>query len=339
MEVTRSCRTLLALTLLFTATGASCRQYVRQYTEPRTLPEAATLEQIVEKVNGNTSKIISAQSTQARLKAEGIPGTLVANIAIMAPKRLHLQGSLLVPRIDMGSNDEAFWIWIRDQQPPAVFVCRHDQFAQSNARQFIPIEPEQLIQTIALPHIDPNLVISQPQIVGANRIEIISRLPTQTGDLKQTMIVDAWNGYVLEQHIYDPLGKTLLSSITSRHKHDPTTGAALPRTIEMSWPTAKTAFTLTVSDWMINQIPPDNTALWDIPQPKDYPIVDLADPNLRFGNPNAAGPSAQHVVPRGPQHPPGVLPPPPKHDDMPPLPAEAIHPAASYPQDPDNPLR
>jgi hypothetical protein len=356
--------TLIALTLLFATTGASCRQYVRQYTEPRTLPEAATLEQIVEKVNGNTSKIISAQSTQARLKADGIPGTLVANIAIMSPKRLHLQGSLIVPQIDMGSNDEAFWIWIRNTPQPAVFVCRHDQFAQSNARQFIPIEPERLIETIALPHIDPNLVISAPQIVGANRIEIISRLPTETGDLKKLMIVDAWNGYVLEQRIYDPLGAPLLSSVTSRHKHDPTTGAALPRTIEMSWPTTKTSFTITVTDWMINQIPPDNTALWEVPQPKDYPIVDLADPNLQFSDPHAAaGPSAQHVVPRGPQHPPGALPPRPQREempslpptaiqahgertgvqrngaDLPPLPAEAMHPAASYPDEPGNALR
>lgn len=345
MEVTRSCRTLLALTLLFTATGASCRQYVRQYVEPRTLPEAATLDQIVEKVNGNTSKIISAQSTQARLKADGVPGTLVANIALMGPKRLHLQGSLLVPRIDMGSNDEAFWIWIKDAPQPAVFVCRHDQFAQSNARQFIPIEPERLIETIALPHIDPNLVINAPQIVGANRIEIISRLPTQMGDLKQRMIVDAWNGYVLEQHIYDPLGATLLSSITSRHKHDPTTGAALPRTIEMSWPTSKMSFTLTVSDWTINGIPPDNMALWQVPQPKDYPVVDLADPNLQFGDPSAAAaPSAQRIVPRGPQHPPGTLPPRPQREEMPPLPAQAMHPAATHPaggyaEEPPNPLR
>jgi hypothetical protein len=214
-----------------------------------------------------------------------------------------------------------------------VFVCRHDQFAQSNARQFIPIEPERLIETIALPHIDPNLVISPPQIVGANRIEIVSRLPTQMGDLKQRMIVDAWNGYVLEQQIYDPLGATLLSSITSRHKHDPTTGAALPRTIEMSWPTANMSFTLTVTDWMINQIAPENTALWQIPQPKDYPLVDLADPNLQFGDPKAAtgSPSAQHVVPRGPQHPPGVLPPRPQREDMPPLPGQAVHPAADFP--------
>jgi hypothetical protein len=332
MEVTRSSITLLALTLLFASTGASCRQYVRQYTEPRTLPEAATLEQIVEKVNGNTAKIISAQSTQARLKAAGVPGTLVANIAIMSPKRLHLQGSLIVPQLDMGSNDDEFWIWVKNAPQPAVFVCKHEQFAQSNARQFIPIEPERLIETIALPHIDPNLVISAPQIVGANRIEIISRLPTQMGDLKRSMIVDGWNGYVLEQHIYDPLGATVASSITSRHKHDPTTGAAMPRTIEMSWPTAKMSFTLTVTDWTINGISPENAAIWQVPQPKDYPIVDLADPNLQFGNPGAAAPPPQaHMVPRGPQHPPGMLPPRPKQDEMPPLPATAVHPAAQYP--------
>src|SRR5690606_31549100 len=135
--------------------------------------------------------------------------------------------------------------------------------AESNARQLLPIEPERFIEAFGLTHIDPTLVIAPPQVVGANRIEIARRLPSQVGELKKITIVDGWNGLVLQQHIYDHLGMELASSFTNNYKHDPTTGAAMPQSIEIRW--AKMGFKLDVSDWIINQIPPENTALWEVP--------------------------------------------------------------------------
>ncbi|MCC7084898.1 MAG: hypothetical protein IT427_07815 [Pirellulales bacterium] len=341
MEVTRSWIALAVLASLFATGGASCRQYVRQYTEPRTLPETATLEQIAEKVNGNTALILSAQSTRATLKADGVP-PMGANLAIMPQRRMHLQGTFVGPRIDMGSNDESFWIWIKDNPQPAVFVCRHDQFARSNARQMIPIEPERLIEALGLAHIDPRLALGPPQVVGANRIEIDSRQPSELGELKKKTIVDGWNGLVLEQHIYDSLGMLLASSFTSRYKHDPTTGAALPRTIEIQWPTAKMSFKLEVSDWVINQIPSDNTALWAVPHPADYPVVDLADPNIQFvapGAPAASSPATPPTISTRALHPPVEPMPNGPQSDLPPLPPDEVYPTASSRREPANPLR
>ncbi len=344
MDAKGSLKTLIALLLLFAASGANCRQYVRHYTEPRTLPESATLEQIAEKVNGNTARILSAQSTQATLKTAGIPA-VKANIALQAPRRLRVQASAFGPQLDMGSNDELFWVWIKQNEPPAVFVCRHDQFAASNARQIMPIEPERLLEAIGLPHIDPTLVLAPPQLVGANRLEIASRQPSTLGDLKKITIVDAWNGMVLEQHIYDPLGMLVASSLTSRYQHDPATGAALPRSIEIRWPTAKMAFTLEVTDWMINRIPPENTALWTVPQPEGYPIVDLADPNIRFTDPNAPPTSAPPIAPpiTVPTQPVGAAPlnTAPLAPSGQPLqsPSGLVYPSATYPRGATTPVR
>lgn len=347
MDANGSIKLLAMLLLLFAASGANCRQYVRQYTEPRTLVESATLEQIAEKVNGNTGLIVSAQSTQATLKTAGAPA-VKANVALEAPRRLRVQATFFgQPQLDMGSNDELFWVWIKQNEPPAVFVCRHDQFAASAARQVMPIEPERLLEAIGLPRIDPALVLGPPRLVGANRIEIGSRQPSTLGDLKKITIVDAWNGHVIEQHIYDPLGMTIASSYTSRYTHDPVSGAAMPRTIEIRWPTAKMSFTLEVTDWIINRISPDNTALWTVPQPEGYPLVDLADPSVRFMDPNAPAGAAPPMPPVNPveMHPPVAIPqqivPPPVSQTEQPLqtPSGLIYPTATYPPGATTPIR
>ena len=68
---------------------------------------------------------------------------LSGNIAAERPGRFRLTAgtALTGQEIDLGSNDELFWMWVRRNQPPAVYFCRHDQFANSNIRQMMPIEP------------------------------------------------------------------------------------------------------------------------------------------------------------------------------------------------------
>ncbi len=66
--------TLLTLVLLvFVTGGANCGQWVRGYTQPRMLPETATLDQIVTLVNDNANRVQSLQATQATLSVPGAP--------------------------------------------------------------------------------------------------------------------------------------------------------------------------------------------------------------------------------------------------------------------------
>ena len=53
---------------------------------------------------------------------------LSGNIAAERPGRFRLTAGTAVTgqEIDLGSNDELFWMWVRRNQPPAVYFCRHD---------------------------------------------------------------------------------------------------------------------------------------------------------------------------------------------------------------------
>src|SRR4029077_11724827 len=108
---------------------------------------------------------------------------------------------------------------------------RHDQFAMSNARQIMPVEPEWLLEAVGLARIDTTQPIEGPTPVGNMRLQLRSHQPSTLGDLTKVTVVDAWDGTVLEQHLYDPAGQRLATAITSSYKRDPISGAALPKSI------------------------------------------------------------------------------------------------------------
>ena len=145
--------------------GASCPQMLRQYTNPlpRVLPPSPTLEQVIAVVNRNSSQIHSFSTNRASISGPGFP-SLGASVAFERPRRFRLRAGtgLTGPEIDVGSNDELFWFWLRRDQPPAVYYCRHDQFAACQARQTLPFDPAWLIEALGMAEFDPALPHQRP---------------------------------------------------------------------------------------------------------------------------------------------------------------------------------
>jgi hypothetical protein len=300
---------LILILLVFVTSGANCNQWVRSYSQPRMLPETATLDQIVTLVNDNANRVQSLQATQATLSVPGAP-SLRATVALAPPRRLRLRAdaSLTGAELDMGSNDDLFWLWVRRNQPPATFVCRHDQFAMSNARQILPVPPDWLLNAVGLAHFDTSQPLEGPFPLHGDRVEIRSRISTVAGDITQITVVDQWEGTVVEQDAYSPQGQLLAVARASRFLRDPATGATLPRSIDVQWPTAQMSFQLDVTNWLINTIPADNYTLWTKPVYPGYPDVDLANPNLRFAAPAGAPPPA-NTLPQVSMQPSAMAPP------------------------------
>ena len=80
---------------------------------PRTLPAQPTREQIIAAVEDNTSRVRSYSASQAVLSVPGVP-RLSAQVACEPPRRFRLraQTSLTGNELDIGSNDDLFWLWI-----------------------------------------------------------------------------------------------------------------------------------------------------------------------------------------------------------------------------------
>jgi hypothetical protein len=274
------------LLLLVASSGASCPGFITSYSPvmPRVLPTTPTLADVTAVVNNNSGRINSLYTTDAEIHSPGAPKAR-ANIALERPRRFRLRADTLLtgPEVDLGSNDELFWFWVRRAPEPAIYFCRHDQFSNSAAKQVLPVEPEWLIDALGVATIDPAGDHTGPVPVGGGRLRIETRLPHADGDLRRVMIIDDSRGWVLEQHLYDPTGQLLASALMSGHKRDPLANVVLPKSVKIVWPSTKFEMTIVLNDVQVNQLSGDPQQMWSMPNlGPGTPPMNLADPNLHL---------------------------------------------------------
>lgn len=289
-------RLLLAVALLvFAASGASCPKWLSAYKisvpGPQALTASPTLDDVVRVVNANAEKVQSLYAADATVAVPMAP-KLRATLAFDRPRRFRLRAEtgLTGAEFDAGSNDEQFWYWVRRQNPPAVFVCRHDQFRQSVVRQMMPIEPEWVIDALGIGGFDPAHEHTGPTPVRGGRLEVRSRVPRPEGDYTRVTLVDAVRGWIVEQHLYNERGELLVSATMSQHARDSATGAYLPRHVEVRAAQGQFAITLDVRQWSVNQLTGDPSQYFTLPEVPGATLVDLGDPRLLA--PPAAAPTA-----------------------------------------------
>lgn len=285
MEGYRRWLLLLVAVGLAGLSGASCQNLVPQLAgpQPRALPPAPTLEQVIRVVNHNNSQIYSFSTTNASLSGPGVP-TLHASLAFERPRRFRLRADTAVtgPELDLGSNDELFWFWCKRNQPPAVYFCRHDQFAGSQARQMIPIDPNWLVEALGIGQLDPCLPHQGPFVLPGDRLEIRTIRETPEGPTTKSTIIDAARGWVVEQHVYDALGRPVASSVLSRHRRDPVFNLVMPTVAKVNFPAAGLSLRLDLGNVQINHLPGNPAALWTIPHYQGAMPMDLCAPGFQL---------------------------------------------------------
>lgn len=277
---------LATVVVLVAGSGASCPGVLRGYQVgvmplPRLLPAQPTREQIMAAVEDNTGRVRSYMASQAVLSVPGVP-RLSAQVACEPPRRFRLraQTSLTGNELDLGSNDDLFWLWVRRHEPPIMLFCRHDQYEQSSARRLLPIQAEWLPELLGLVRFDPDDRHEGPFTTPDGRFEIRSTIDSPDGPLLRSTLLQAATGLVEEQHLFTAGGERLASVRMSRHRVDPTSGAALPRLVEVSWPASGVEFTLEITSLVTNAPAPDPGQLWQMPAYSGYEPIDLADPTV-----------------------------------------------------------
>ncbi len=190
---------LLAPAVLAGGGCANMNQLFPQASTARVLPTAPTLADVIAVINNNTNLVRSLYSADASLSAPLTP-TLRATLAVERPRRLRLRAetALTGPELDVGSNDQLFWLWMKRQTPPSIFYCRHEQYAQSAARQMFPVQPEWLIDALGLPSVDPAGQHLGPTPVDRGKLRLQSQLTSPFGPQTRTIVIDApaagfWN--------------------------------------------------------------------------------------------------------------------------------------------------
>jgi hypothetical protein len=266
------------LLLLCLLSAAGCRSTIRQYSDslPRVLPPSPTLEQVIQVVNNNSAQIRSFCAPRAALSGPGFP-TLRAFVAFERPLRLRLRAetSLTGPELDLGSNDELFWFWVRRNVPPTLFYCRHAEFGQCASRLALPIEPQWLVEAMGIVEFDLRLPHQGPFPLPGDRLEIRTIRETPQGPQTKLTVIDAVRGCVLAQQVRDFQGHPVATAQAGEHRRDPLSGLILPSVVTVESQAAQLALRLDLGPIEVNRPLPSIDTLWTIPQMEGTAAVDL----------------------------------------------------------------
>lgn len=255
-----------------------------QAAKPPVLPETATFHQVADLINENTNRVSSLYAPQASISGPGIP-RLATTVAFEKPKNFRLQAKFLgSTQVDMGSNNDVFWLWSDQNQPSAVLYARHEEFTQGRFAQMIPVDTEWLADALGLVTLSPSDEHSEPVPLGSGLVKITTRLRKPSGDVYRVVVFSPARGEIAQHLLYDAAQQRIASATLSQYFKDAATGAKLPGEVKVDWPTAGRSFTLNLGSPEVNgsvaQISP---TMWEMPRIAGAANINLADPNQLAG--------------------------------------------------------
>jgi hypothetical protein len=248
---------------------------------PVVLQTTPTAAQIVAAVNQNTARVQSYSTTTAKFTVPGMAGIplLRGNIAMERPLNFRLTAGVALTggtEIDLGSNSELLWFWVKHNTPPALYYCRHDQFANSAARQILPIDPTWIGDALGLVQLNPNTAYQGPTTRPDGTLELRSTISSPSGPMVRLLVIDATRAWVLEQHLYDLNGGTpVASAVAEDFRFDETKQVSLPRRVTVRVPASELTLTIDVGQISINEPVANPALMWSPPALEGYPRVDL----------------------------------------------------------------
>ncbi|MEZ6072983.1 MAG: hypothetical protein R3C10_22645 [Pirellulales bacterium] len=272
----RACWAMLLVLAVFSASGASCPRVVEQYTMAPVFVDDPTADEIIRTVNENSGRVHSLTGT-ASVGMDGMP-SVKAVVALERPRRLRLTAKMLGPIVDLGSNDEMFWMWTRQPEPSTIYFCSHAAYRGSGVRNVMPVEPQWLIEAIGLAYFNPDHLHEGPYPVGEDDELFEMQTTWESGgeQYRRVLTIDR-KARVLGQSVFDADGNVLARAAASDHKRYIVEDVVLPRTVKIAMPRTGLAITLEMDEVKIN--PPDEikTAMWSMPQYAGSTSVNLAE--------------------------------------------------------------
>jgi hypothetical protein len=180
--------------------------------------------------------------------------------------------------VDMGSNDQEFWYWIRRNEPPYLFHCSHEEFAKGQVRLQVPFQPEWIMEALGMAEYDP----AKPYQVVANKntVELIEPavLPQGQHVNKVTVFTRNQNGLQVTGHVLrDSQNKEICTATVLRSQQDAATGVTLPKVVELKWEAEHLKMQLHMQNASVNAMEGQrNPDIYARPNMKDIQPYDLA---------------------------------------------------------------
>lgn len=285
---TRSSALSLSLCWLVTATwwlalpGCSTMRHWMAYSrraapEPCVLAPEATSDEIVNVLNDNVTKLYAWRSTDVKIdfRQIGVP-TLSAHMAVESPRKLRLiVKSLASDEVDLGSNPERFWFWMKRGEPHGILTASYDDVADGRPMGPVPFQPDWLIETLGVvPFAASDFQMHEQPGSQSRRVLFVADQVTPQGQrVQRTMLVDACHGVILEHSLREPSGRLIARATLGNYQREPS-GVRMPHRVDLHWPASGVDLTMRIGNIEVNPAS-ISEQMWAMPAYPDTPVIDL----------------------------------------------------------------
>lgn len=247
------------------------------------IAEDATAHDIVMHLNENTHKLRGWRTTRAKIATRGniLVPKVDAKIFIESPRnfRLVAENAMGGREVDLGSNAEQFWFWVRRNEEKQVVVASHDLDPERMRKFPFPFQPDWIMETMGVIAVDPDEELTlQPGPAGSNLVSLIANRASPQGfKVRKVTVVDRQSGLIREHSLWDAHNRLIAKATLTQYLRERNNSAApfIPMKIELEWPQAQLGLTMTLSDVEVNpgHFSPNT---WALPSFKGYEIFDLS---------------------------------------------------------------
>lgn len=243
------------------------------------LPPNVSDADLISHLNRNIDQIGSWRCMAVNISPQSnfmIAPSLSANMAVERPRNFRLQASAgPMDMVDLGSNSDRFWFWIRNNEDPGLFTARHDQLQFAQEQMPIPFEPDWLIDALGVIPLDESEIQVDKHPTDPKRVFFRRQRTTPDGQPVQLVsMVDNCQGVILEHSLIDQQDNIIAVALMNEYSRDGKTGVVLPHQVELTWPQAKMGLKLRMGAIEVNP-PAISEKLFALPQIANCPTYDL----------------------------------------------------------------
>ncbi len=222
-----------------------------------------TPQNLVSYVNSNAARVeaIEAADLSMEVKAGGQGGGLSGTLHCEKPKSFRLRAKAVgKPVADFGSNDQEFWYWISQDNPPYLYHCNYGDLAQGNVSLPFPFQPDWVLECLGMATLN-----SPPENFRVERkgafFELSERSVSASGRpvTKVTVFYGTNAGtsgespQIKEHRLLDESGQVIATADVKSVKRE--AGATVPQHIVLKWPQQKIEMELILKGMKIYNAP------------------------------------------------------------------------------------
>ena len=262
--------------MLFVCGGATCakRQVASPFPPPPpiNLGGQSSLEEVIAAIN-RTSSVRQLSTNTAKVEMLSMPSIprLSATMHLQRDKDFRLRASLpivLGAGLDMGSNQELFWLEVPEGIRKTLYFARHDQYQQQLSRAVLPVDPSFVMDSLGLIQVNPSEVVAGPVLRQDGKLELRTTQMTPSGLYQRVLYVERQAGYVTDQLLYNPSGILVAQSAATNHVYYSDQGVALPHQVRLDLKPVgeqELSMQIDISSYTVNQLLTNDPQLFVIP--------------------------------------------------------------------------